>query len=139
MVPLTSHQVSRARWYSGYYFKSKNFRLQDYHLLWSVFPDRSTNFLFDNSNDPSVQAHWFRLYRFRSPLLSISRLMSFPLGTEMFHFPRLPSLRIVTITCYGVTPFGNRRVKGCLHLTDAYRSLPRPSSTVSAKAFTICT
>ncbi len=27
-----------------------------------------------------------------------------------------------------VLPFGNRRVQGCLHLTDAYRSLPRPSS-----------
>ena len=65
--------------------------------------------------------------------------MSFPLGTEMFHFPRLPPFRVATITYGGVTPFGNRRVKGCLHLTDAYRSLPRPSSTVSAKAFTICT
>ena len=27
-----------------------------------------------------------------------------------------------------VFPFGDRRVYGCLHLTDAYRSLPRPSS-----------
>ena len=29
------------------------------------------------------------LVRVRSPLLTESRLMSFPLGTEMFHFPRL--------------------------------------------------
>ncbi len=28
------------------------------------------------------------LVRVRSPLLTESRLMSFPLGTEMFHFPR---------------------------------------------------
>ena len=28
------------------------------------------------------------LFRFRSPLLTESRLISFPLGTEMFHFPR---------------------------------------------------
>jgi hypothetical protein len=27
------------------------------------------------------------LVRFRSPLLTESRLMSFPPGTEMFHFP----------------------------------------------------
>ena len=29
----------------------------------------------------------FRLFRFRSPLLSESRLFSFPSGTEMVHFP----------------------------------------------------
>jgi hypothetical protein len=32
------------------------------------------------------------LVRVRSPLLTESRLMSFPLGTEMFHFPRFASL-----------------------------------------------
>ena len=31
------------------------------------------------------------LVRFRSPLLAESRLMSFPLGTEMFQFPRFAS------------------------------------------------
>ena len=30
----------------------------------------------------------FGLFRFRSPLLAESRLLSFPRGTEMFHFPR---------------------------------------------------
>ena len=30
---------------------------------------------------------WFRLVRVRSPLLAESLLMSFPEGTEMFHFP----------------------------------------------------
>ena len=37
----------------------------------------------------------------------------------------------------GVAPFGDPRVKGRLHLTGAYRSLPRPSSTPGAKAFTV--
>ena len=32
----------------------------------------------------------FRLIPFRSPLLRESRLISFPLGTEMFQFPGLP-------------------------------------------------
>jgi hypothetical protein len=36
----------------------------------------------------------------------------------------------------GVAPFGNLRVKACLRLTEAYRSLPRPSSPVCAKAST---
>ena len=31
----------------------------------------------------------FRLFPLRSPLLRESRLISFPLGTEMFHFPKL--------------------------------------------------
>ena len=37
-----------------------------------------------------------------------------------------------------VSPFGNLRVKGCSHLTAAYRSVPRPSSPVHAKASTKC-
>ena len=37
----------------------------------------------------------------------------------------------------GVSPFGDPRVKACLRLTEAYRSLPRPSSTPGAKAFTV--
>ena len=37
---------------------------------------------------PRPQPHgWFRLLPFRSPLLRESRLISFPPGTEMFHFP----------------------------------------------------
>ena len=36
-----------------------------------------------------------------------------------------------------VPPFGNLRVTGCLHLSVAYRSLPRPSSADIAKASTV--
>ena len=36
----------------------------------------------------------FRLIPFRSPLLRESRLISFPRGTEMCQFPRLPSMRL---------------------------------------------
>jgi hypothetical protein len=34
----------------------------------------------------------FRLFPVRSPLLGESRLLSFPLGTEMVHFPRFASV-----------------------------------------------
>ena len=34
---------------------------------------------------------WFGLFRFRSPLLTESLLISFPGGTEMFHFPPFAS------------------------------------------------
>ena len=58
-----------------------SFRIQDYHLLWSAFPNR-----FAKS-----RAITNRLFRFRSPLLSESRLMSFPRATEMFQFTRFAS------------------------------------------------
>ena len=57
------------------------FRIRGYHPLWPVFPDRSA----------SVMAKLCRLFRFRSPLLSESRLMSFPRVTEMFQFTRFAS------------------------------------------------
>src|ERR1700756_3315517 len=36
----------------------------------------------------------FRLFRFRSPLLSQSRFLSFPSGTEMVHFPEFAHTRL---------------------------------------------
>ena len=41
------------------------------------------------------------------------------------------------LTCR-IAPFGNLRIKACLQLPEAYRSLPRPSSALGAKAFTLC-
>ena len=46
------------------------------------------------SYNPTVQAPWFGLIRFRSPLLSESRLISLPPGTEMVHFPGLTRTRL---------------------------------------------
>jgi hypothetical protein len=37
-----------------------------------------------------------------------------------------------------VAPFGNPRIKVCSQLPTAYRSVPRPSSPLSAKASTEC-
>src|SRR5216684_1260525 len=37
---------------------------------------------------------WFRLFRFRSPLLSESLLFSLPPGTEMVHFPGFARSRL---------------------------------------------
>ena len=46
------------------------------HPLWRAFPDASGSYLATTG-----------LVRVRSPLLTESRLMSFPPGTEMFQFP----------------------------------------------------
>lgn len=37
-----------------------------------------------------------------------------------------------------VSPFGNSRIKACSQLPVTYRSVPRPSSPLSAKASTEC-
>ncbi len=87
----------------------------------------------------------FRLFRFRSPLLTESLSFSFPGVTEMFHFTPfgLVGLSIhPTITGCDtgwVVPFGHPRIKACLRLPGAYRNLLRPSSPLGTKAFTSCT
>ena len=57
------------------------FHVRGYHPLWLTFPGHSVN----------SRAITNRLLRFRSPLLSESRLMSFPRATEMFQFTRFAS------------------------------------------------
>ncbi len=85
----------------------------------------------------------FGLFRVRSPLLTESRLISLPRGTEMVHFPRFASSHLC-IQCViaghdssGVAPFRNPRINACLPLPEAYRCLPRLSSPLCAKASTV--
>ena len=54
--------------------------------LFQAVPLRS-NRATARSRNPGEQAPRFRLLRVRSPLLAQSLLISFPPGTEMFHFP----------------------------------------------------
>jgi hypothetical protein len=87
--------------------------------------------------------HRFGLFRVRSPLLTESLLLSLPGGTEMVHFPPLASTRLcvhLAMTRHDpgrVAPFGYPRIKACLRLPEAFRSLPRPSSPLCAKASTV--
>ena len=152
MVLVDSRGISRVPRYSGS-MSSKPVRchLPGCHRLWPIVPDRSISKLVGNlpalrpnrPYNPTVQARWFGLFRVRSPLLAESLLFSLPVGTEMVHFPTLPShrlwiqRRISRDEPGGVSPFGNPRVKAHLRLTGAYRSLSRPSSTSGAKAFTV--
>ena len=125
------------------------FRLHACHVLWIGFPSDSTNHWIGNSTvaDPTTPAapkcYGFGLFRVRSPLLSESRFLSFPSGTEMVHFPefalsRLWIQRVVPRVCLGGLPHSEiSGYNACVRLTEAYRSLPRPSSPVSAKASTV--
>ena len=57
-------------------------------------------------------------------------LFSSPPGTKMFQFPGFasPDNGDTGASHRWVAPFGHPRVTGRLHLTAAFRSLPRPSS-----------
>ena len=149
MVPPDSHRVPRVPWYSGTQPEPVPFRLQGCHLLWQAVPGHSINRPVCNSMLPGPTTPHrpkptrFGLVRVRSPLLTESLLFSLPRGTEMVHFPRfaLSTLCIqMVVTGHdssGVAPFGNPRIKACLRLPEAYRSLPRPSSPLCAKASTV--
>lgn len=68
----TGYHVSRPT-----HFHIPVFKIQGSHLLWPAFPCRSPYLL-----------RALGLLPFRSPLLRKCLLMSFPRGTEMFHFSR---------------------------------------------------
>ena len=97
-----------------------SFHVQDYHLLWSAFPCRS------------VKSHAItnRLFRFRSPLLSESRLISFPRATEMFQFARFASSDLCIESgiplARWVSPFGHLRIKACLPAPRSFSQATTP-------------
>ena len=110
----------------------QSLRLRGYHPLRPAFPDRSPDF--------AAKSRW--LFPFRSPLLSESRLMSFPRATEMFQFTRFASHNYVFIMRYRLRGgFPHSEISGSkliCQLPEAYRRLSRPSSPVIAKASTTC-
>ena len=96
------------------------FRLQGYHLLWPGFPSRLT----------IASAKTCRLFRFRSPLLSESRLISFPRATEMFQFARFASSDLCIESgiplARWVSPFGHLRIKACLPAPRSFSQATTP-------------
>ena len=139
MVSPASGKISRVSPYSGYCYLAMSFRIRDYHPLWWVFPNSSAKTLqwILQSSTPSASTR-FALFPVRSPLLGESRLISFPLATEMFHFARFAPLKVMRITTHWVAPFGYLRIKAPWQLRVAFRSLVRPSSPLLPKASTIC-
>jgi hypothetical protein len=162
MVHPDSHRVSRVPWYSGTSIESHLiFRLPGYHRLWQLFPEPSTRLVVYNSPIRS----WPNLTKSRNPLDAtptsyhtsrvwahprslaatdgIAKLLSLPEGTKMVHFPSLALSNLCVqsesdqVLPGRVAPFGIPRIKACLRLPEDYRSLPRPSSPLCAKASTV--
>ena len=99
------------------------FFIRGYHPLWPDFPDRSA---YPQSTTG--------LFRFRSPLLRESRLISLPPVTEMFQFSGFAPMPLCiqdTVTLAGrVSPFGHLRINA---------RLPAPRSfSQAATSFIAC-
>src|SRR4051812_43597303 len=83
MVLPDSHKVTRASWYSGY---RRGFGLFVYGAIPRCGPTFQTVRLrprlpYGGPTTPRRNSPRFGLFRFRSPLLTESRLISFPRGT----------------------------------------------------------
>ena len=86
----------------------------------------------------SVETDRFSLFPFRSPLLWESRLISFPLGTEMFHFPRLAPPKRYWNCFQWVPPFRHPRISGYLAPPRGLSQLITSFFACSAKASARC-
>ena len=139
----------RATWDGSLEFAS--FRLRGSHPLCRAFQCPSTMArIFDSMSDcqirprspttPTMQRltaithDRFSLFRFRSPLLTESRLLSLPVGTEMFHFPTFPlpalcvQAGVTGLASSRVSPFGNPRI-------TVWLSTPRGLSQIPTSFF----
>ncbi len=138
MVLPDSHGVSRAPRYSGTGLATFGFR---YGAVTRFGPTFQTVLLPNHGSiiaalQPRHDESWrFRLFPFRSPLLWESRLISFPAGTEMFHFPALALTSLcIQLAATGhdsrrVAPFRNPRIIGCL---APPRGLSQPTASFFA-------
>ena len=148
MVLTDSHGISRAPCYLGY--SSRQGRHFDYgvgtlydlafnpvRLYLLVTPAARQNSLKSPTTPntqllPDITRTRFSLFRFRSPLLTESRLLSLPVGTEMFHFPTFPPLalcvqaRVTGLASSRVSPFGHPRITVWLSTPRGLSQIPTP-------------
>ena len=79
---------------------------------------------------PAITHDRFSLIRFRSPLLTESRLLSLPVGTEMFHFPTFPPTALyiqAEVTGHDssrVSPFGHPWITARLPAPQGFSQAP---------------
>ena len=150
MVPPDSQRISRARCYLGSHSGDNMFSstgvspsmlgfsnairltrcfLTPYHLGRDETNGPTTPI---TQRLPAITRNRFSLIRFRSPLLTESRLLSLPVGTEMFHFPTFPprtlcvQVRVTRHDSCWVSPFGNPRISARL---TAPRGLSQPPTS----------
>ena len=144
VVHPVSHGVSRVPRYSGSQLTQITFRIRGSHPLWPAFPCRSPKLLCRCAGPQPQRINplvWplprslattsgISVDFFSSPYLDVS-VQAVPLVYLWIQYT------IHEHDFVWIAPFGNLRINVCLRLPAAYRSLPRPSSAPSAKAFAL--
>ena len=134
MVPADSRRIPRVPRYSGYRYVAISFAYWTFTICGSSFQKILLTACIQcrGPTTPQLRCHSHGLGSspFARHYWGNHCLFSFPAGTKMFQFPALaPTPSVGDRPSDGrVVPFGNLRIKGYLHLPEAYRSLSRPSS-----------
>ena len=145
MVPLTSHKVSRVSWYSGSCSVSSAFTYGAFTLCGRLSQNRSVSFQesFMQSVTPECTHSGLGSSAFARRYLQNRVFFLFLRVLRCFSSPgSLPYVMDWRMDDRGVlcrvSPFRDLRIKGYLLLPEAYRSLSRLSSALSAKASALC-
>ena len=145
MVPLTSHKVSRVSWYSGSCSVSSAFTYGAFTLCGRLSQNRSVSFqeslmqsVTPRCTHPGLGSSAFaRRYlqnRVFFLFLRVLRCFSSPGSLPYVMDWRMDDGGVLR----RVSPFRDLRINGYLLLPEAYRSLSRLSSALSAKASALC-
>ena len=145
MVPLTSHKVSRVSWYSGSCSVSSAFRYGAFTLCGRLSQNRSVSFqeslmqsvtpeCTHSGLGSSAFARRYLQNRVFFLFLRVLRCFSSPGSLPYVMDWRMDDRGVLC----RVSPFRDLRIKGYLLLPEAYRSLSRLSSALSAKASALC-
>ena len=144
MVPALSIKVSRVSMYSG-------FRLVSFPFAYGAFTlsGRLSQNLSARINESIMRSEPHGARTMVWPL-SISLAATLEIEFSFFSsgyldvsLPRVPSVQLLihcTVTGHypsRVSPFGDLRINAYLRLPEAFRSLSRPSSAISALASTL--
>ena len=143
MVPPTSHKVSRVSWYFGYCLSLFVFPYGAFTLSGRLSQYRSGNSEYNLLQSLTLQCTHRSLgsFPFARRYSGNRCFFLFLRVLRCFSSPgSLPTSkdRITEHYLCWVAPFGHPRIKACLRLPVAFRSLLRPSSALGAKASTVC-
>ena len=144
MVPLTSHKVPRVSWYSGSCSVSSAFTYGAFTLSGRLSQNRSVSFreslmqsvtpeCTHSGLGSSAFARRYLQNRVFFLFLRVLRCFSSPGSPPYVMDWRMDDRGVLC----RVSPFRDLRIKGYLLLPEAYRSLSRLSSALSAKASTL--
>ena len=145
MVSLTSHKVSRVSWYSGSCSVSSAFTYGAFTLCGRLSQNRSVSFQESlmQSVTPECTHSGLGSSAFARRYLQNRVFFLFLRVLRCFSSPgSLPYVMDWRMDDGGVlrrvSPFRDLRINGYLLLPEAYRSLSRLSSALSAKASALC-